>query len=171
MTNSFNSSFSSIKILEFSVLAQTQKPTKEITYFAKDLSLFVDFPFWNFIHFATIYTFSYFSISLTKSLFFESNITHDKNHSSSNYNLMYLLYLTSISLILHYILQTQSSQNIHAHFSYIFKLHVSQRVCVCVCIYIYTSSIFNKVSTYTSHIYYKQHISQNMYISYNLHTF
>ena len=39
---------------------------------------------------------------------------------------MYLLYLISISLILPYILQTHSSQNIHAYFSYIFKLYVSQ---------------------------------------------
>jgi len=41
---------------------------------------------------------------------------------------MYLLYLTSISLILPYIFQTHSSQNIHAYFSYIFKLHISQSI-------------------------------------------
>ena len=39
---------------------------------------------------------------------------------------MYLLYLTLISLILPYILQTHSSQNIRTYFSYIFKLYVSQ---------------------------------------------
>ena len=39
---------------------------------------------------------------------------------------MYLLYLTSIPLILLYILQTHSSQNIRTYFSYIFKLYVSQ---------------------------------------------
>ena len=39
---------------------------------------------------------------------------------------MYLLCLTSVSLILPYILQTHSSQNIHTNFSYIFKLYVSQ---------------------------------------------
>ena len=41
---------------------------------------------------------------------------------------MYLLYLTSISLIFPYIFQTHSSQNIHAYFSYIFKLHISQSI-------------------------------------------
>ena len=39
---------------------------------------------------------------------------------------MYLLYITLISLIIRYILQTHSSQNIHTYFSYIFKLYVSQ---------------------------------------------
>ena len=39
---------------------------------------------------------------------------------------MYLLYITLISLILPYILQTHSSQNIHTYFSYIFKLYISQ---------------------------------------------
>ena len=34
---------------------------------------------------------------------------------------MHLLYLTSISLILPYILQTHSSQNIHTYFSYILQ--------------------------------------------------
>ena len=41
---------------------------------------------------------------------------------------MYLLYLTSKSLILPYNLQIHSSQNIHTYFSYIFKLHVSQSI-------------------------------------------
>ena len=52
-----------------------------------------------------------------------------KNHSSSNYKLMYLLYLTSISFILPYILQTQFSQNIYTSFSYNFnQLHISQSI-------------------------------------------
>ena len=36
--------------------------------------------FWNFIHLIATYTFSYFSISLTKSLFIDNNITHILQH-------------------------------------------------------------------------------------------
>ena len=70
-----------------------------------------------------------FSISLTKSLLLERNITHSHNTkvipaatiiSCICYN------LSLISFILPYILQTHSSQNIHTYFSYIFKLYVSQ---------------------------------------------
>ena len=45
--DSCNSSSSSIKVSEFLLLAKTKKPIKEITCFAKNLSLFVDFPFTN----------------------------------------------------------------------------------------------------------------------------
>ena len=42
---------------------------------------------------------------------------------------MYVLYLTLISLLLPYILQTHSSQNIHTYFSYNFnKIHISQSI-------------------------------------------
>ena len=63
-----------------------------------------------------------------------------KNHSSSNYKLMYLLYLTSISLILPYILQTHFSLIIHTYFPHIFLIYLTNT------------------------------ISHKIYISYHLHT-
>ena len=45
MIDTYNSSSSGIKVLEFSLLAKAQKPIKEITYFVKDFSLFTKFPF------------------------------------------------------------------------------------------------------------------------------
>ena len=37
--------YSSLKIPNFLLLAKTQKPTNEITYFVKDFFLFAKFPF------------------------------------------------------------------------------------------------------------------------------
>ena len=140
--------------------------------------------FWNFVHFTVIYTFPYFSISLTKSLFLDNTITthhytplsiplllsyfetssfcypwthfhiflhfsykicflrnqhnpwhNTKNHSSSNYKLMYLLYLTFIYF----------TNTFLTNYPYI-------------------------PSTYFSNISYKHHISQNIYISHHPYT-
>ena len=49
---------------------------------------------------------------------------------------MHLLYLTSISLILPYILQTHSSQNIHTYFSYILQTPYL-KIYIYIYIYIY----------------------------------
>ena len=46
MTNNCNNYSNSIKVVsKFSILDKAQKPIKEITYFAKDFSLFAKFLF------------------------------------------------------------------------------------------------------------------------------
>ena len=181
MIDSCNSNSNTIKVFNFLLLAKKQNLTNETTYFVKIFPYSLNFPstcsnlvtclalykkyqathhltlshplFWNFIHLAATYTFSYFSISLTKSLFIDNNTTHilqhnyplpifltlydsetssfccpkthlhlilyfsykisllrkqhnpwrnTKNHFSSSYNLIYLLYLTFISSISHF---------------------------------------------------------------------
>ena len=76
-----------------------------------------------------INTSPYLSLFLLQNLLLERNITHYHNTkaipTTTIISCIYYI-LTSISLILPYILQTHSSQNIHTYFSYIFKLHVSQ---------------------------------------------
>ena len=181
MIDSCNSNSNTIKVSNFLLLAKKQNLTNETTYFVKIFPYSLNFPstssnlvtclalykkyqathhltlshplFWNFIHLVATYTFSYFSISLTKSLFIDNNTTHilqhnyplpifltlydsetssfccpkthlhlilyfsykisllrkqhnpwrnTKNHFSSSYNLIYLLYLTFISSISHF---------------------------------------------------------------------
>ena len=76
-----------------------------------------------------INTSPYLSQFLLQNLPLERNITHYHNTKAipTTIIISFIYYiLTSISLILPYILQTHSSQNIQTYFSYIFKLHVSQ---------------------------------------------
>ena len=103
-----------------------------------------------------------FFISHTKSLFLESNITHDitqKNHSSSRYNFMYLLYLTFIlSISYFHIFYKYIPHKISIHTSHIslnsmsykviiYKIHIQQSI------YIYFLYIL-QTPYLTKHIYF-----------------
>ena len=92
----------------------------------------------------------------------QHNLWHNtKNHSSSNYKLMYLLYLTFILFISYFhIFYKHTPRKISIHFSYIFKLHVSQSI--------YIQDLCSTKCLHTSHTYYKHHFSQNKYISFHL---
>ena len=182
--------------------------------------------FWNFVHFTVIYTFPYFSISLTKSLFLDNTITTHHYPSLSHSIILKLhsfcrhihisyfsisftksLFLDntitthhytplSIPLLLSYF-ETSSFCYLWTHF-HIF-LHFSYKICflrnqhnpwhntknhsssnyklmyLLYLTFIYFTNTFLTnypyiPSTYFSNISYKHHISQNIYISHHPYT-
>ena len=141
--------------------------------------------FWNFVHFTVIYTFPYFSISLTKSLFLDNTpITHYYPSLSHSLILKFHHFATHKHLSISLFISLTKSPFLESNIIYdttqkttsattisscitIFNIHISH-----TSIY-FTSTFLTKypyiLPTYISNISYKHHVLQNIYISYHLH--